>query len=206
MNENNKHRFPSYLQDARLDNFNRYRDNLHKIKLKGREDIYTNSGANIFPPGLTEGDASLFHCIPEGLHAIRAVRPGNGPVHHPGDAGLLAAMCQHLAHGLARSHAVGGGQLLLQRPLFSGAGKNGNGRSAGEDLSGDVMLAAGKHQPVIELPVRPCGFPAAVLHRQGHLLQVAGVSVLEGRVHVFISIRTWFWLRGGPTGTPSCLF
>jgi len=80
-------------------------------------------------------------------YSVRAVRPGNGPVHHPGDASLLASLCQHLAHSLTRCHASGGSQLLLQRPLLGGAGKHWDRRAAGEHVCRHMLLGARKHQP-----------------------------------------------------------
>ena len=80
-------------------------------------------------------------------HSIGAVRPGNGPVHHPGDASLLTSLCQHLADSLTRCHAVGGSKLLLQRPLCGGTGNHRDGRAAGEHVCRHVVLRAGKLQP-----------------------------------------------------------
>lgn len=60
-------------------------------------------------------------------HSLGSVRPGNGPVHHPHDARLLASMRQHLAHSLTRRHAVCGGQLLLHGPLFGRTGQHWDG-------------------------------------------------------------------------------
>lgn len=58
------------------------------------------------------------------------------------------------------------------------------------------------HRPVVELPVGPGRLPAPVLHSQGHQLQVAGVSVDEGRVHGFILRCAGLRLGGCLTQTP----
>lgn len=141
-----------------------------------------NSRPNVFPPGFTEGDSSLFHCCPEWLnlwkskdkheagddlrqknqqkkpsvltavgaawtHSVWAVSPGNRPVHHPGDACLLASMCQHLTNSLTRCHTACGSELLLHCPLLGWTGKHRDRRSAGEHLCRHMVLGARKLQP-----------------------------------------------------------
>lgn len=162
------------------------------------------SGSNIFPSGFTESDSSCFHCSSERLNAIWAVCPGNRSVHHPGDASLLAAMCQYFAYSLTGCHAVCRSQLLLHSPLFGRTRKHRDRRAAGEHLGCHMVLAAKEHQPVVERLVRPGCLPAPILHSQSHLLQVPGVSVHKGRVHGFIFIRAGLRLRGCLTQTPSC--
>lgn len=179
----------------------------HFYKTIDTIDGHLNSGTDVFPSGFTEGDSSLFHCRPKWLNSVGAVRPGNSPVHHPGDASLLASVCQHLTHSLTRCHAACGSQLLLQCPLLGWTGKHRDRRAAGEHVCRYVVLGARKLQPVVELPVRPDGLPAPVLHSQSHLLQVPGVSVHKGRVHGFIFICAGLRLGGclSLTHTPSCL-
>lgn len=100
---------------------------------------------------LKGGKGNLLHLLTASrvasTYSVGAVRPGNGPVHHPGDASLLASLGQHLAHSLTRCHAVCGCQLLLQRPLPGGAGQHRDGRAAGEHACRHVVLGARKLQP-----------------------------------------------------------
>lgn len=147
----------------------RYREHFYKNRW------HLNSGPDVFPSGFTESDSSLFHCCPEWLnlykrneesrwwlgwvghtnqfsaactYSVRAVRPGNLPVHHPRDAGLLASMCQHFAHSLTRCHAACGPKLLLHRPLLGWTDEHRDRRAGGEHLCCHVVLAARKLQPV----------------------------------------------------------
>lgn len=80
-------------------------------------------------------------------HSFRAIRPGNRPVHHPGDASLLTSLCQHDSNRLTRYHAICGGQLLLQRPLLGRTGEHRDRRAAGEHFCCHMVLGARKHQP-----------------------------------------------------------
>lgn len=80
-------------------------------------------------------------------HRIWAVCPGNHPIHHPGDASLLAAMRQHLPHSLTGCHAVCRSQLLLHSPLFGRTRKHRNRGAAGKHLGCHMVLATGEHQP-----------------------------------------------------------
>lgn len=90
------------------------------------------------------------HCTAKNsacTHSVRSVYPGNLPVHHPGDASLVASMCQHLTDGLAGRHTVRGSQLLLHRPFLGWTGKHRDRRGAGEHLCRHMVLAARKLQP-----------------------------------------------------------
>ncbi len=80
-------------------------------------------------------------------HSFRAIHPGNRPVHHPGNASLLASMCQHLAHSLTRCHAACRCQLLLHCPLCGWTGEHRDRRAAGEHLCCHMVLGARKLQP-----------------------------------------------------------
>jgi len=80
-------------------------------------------------------------------HRGGAELPGDGVEHHARDAGLVAPLGQHLAHGLARRHAAGGVQLPLHRPLRGGAGDDRRQGVAVEHLGRHVVLGAGEHQP-----------------------------------------------------------
>lgn len=155
-----------------------------------------NSGADVLPPGFTEDDSPIFDRFPESLNSIRAIRPRNCPVHHPGDTSLLASLCQHFSHSLTRSHTVCGKQFPFHCPLLCGTCNHWAMRAAGEDLCRHMVLGASKHQPVVELPWGPGGLPASVLHCQSQLLQVPWVSVLKGWIYGFIFIRAGLRLGG----------
>lgn len=90
---------------------------------------------------------TLFPVLAACTHRIWAVCPGNHPIHHPGDASLLAAMRQHLAHSLTGCHAVCRSQLLLHSPLFARTRKHRNRGAAGKHLGCHMVLATGEHQP-----------------------------------------------------------
>lgn len=59
----------------------------------------------------------------------------------------MAAVCQHLAHSLARRHAAGGVQIPLQRPLFGGTGEHRDRRATGEHAGRHMALGSNKLQP-----------------------------------------------------------
>jgi len=144
------------------------------------------SCSNVLPPRFAQSHSSFLHGFPEGLDSIRPVHPWYAPVHHPGDARLLASLCQHLAHSLAGRHTMCGAQFLFERPLLGGTGDD-RARCAprpGRDhLRRHMVLAPREHQSVVELSVRPGRGPSSVLHGQRHLLQVPGVPVGERPAH-----------------------
>lgn len=80
-------------------------------------------------------------------HSVWAVCPGYRPVHHPGDACLLASMCQHLANSLTRRHTLRGSELLLHCPLLGWTGEHRDRGTAGEHLCRHMLLGARKLQP-----------------------------------------------------------
>lgn len=149
------------------------KDNSQDIRFDSR---HLNSRPNILPSRFAEDDSSIFHCFSKRLnlwnrnndyeaendwrgkemnlnhyccgstHSVGAVCPGNCPVHHPGDARLLASLCQHLAYSLTCCHTSCGSQLLLQCPLFGWTGQHRDRRTAGEHLCRHVVLSARKLQ------------------------------------------------------------